>query len=219
MGLPTGLGEMWDALRVCTDALKRAITLVFTRQLLDPTSPKIAGHDPRTVLSPSLEWSLIATAPDAGARLDAFVEHLNASFGEPVLTGGWEEMIPEDLARALAGVSSWSPSVYLTGGDMLGDLIARVRGERAGSFFTPYNVSYSHALALEIGPDDRVCDPACGSGRMLLAALQICRERHRGAAPERLAGIDLDPDAAKVCRLNLMLAGFGWTRGPAEHGR
>jgi hypothetical protein len=209
MSLPRGLNELWQALVQCGDALDRAITLIFLRQLLDPSMPTVAGQDPRALVSPAPPWELIVADENRACWLDALADRLNELLPEPLLTAGWETA-PRGVAhQAVIGVTRWKPEPYTTGGDLLGEALQQLRPDKAahGAFYTPYNVSYMMARITDPHPGERVCDPACGSGRMLLAALQSCRETHGGEP--LLFGIDIDADAIRACKLNMVLAGYG----------
>jgi predicted RNA methylase len=204
---------MWQALAPCGDALDRAITLIFLRQLLDPSMPTVAGQDPRALVSPAPPWELIVADENRVCWLDALADRLNELLPEPLLTVHWETA-PRGVAKqAVVGLTRWKPEPLTTGGDLLGDALQQLRPEKAahGAFYTPYNVSYMMALITDPKPGESVCDPCCGSGRMLLAALQACREKHAGGEPV-LYGVDIDAEAVRMCMLNLVLAGYGAAR-------
>jgi type I restriction enzyme M protein len=70
-----------------------------------------------------------------------------------------------------------------------------------GQFFTPDPVAELLAkltAAGEAQTGERVLDPACGSGRMLLAAAKV--NRHR-----RFYGADIDPLCCKMALVNMLL--------------
>ena len=69
---------------------------------------------------------------------------------------------------------------------------------RAGQYFTPRPLVHLAAALAEVGPGDRVLDPACGAGGFLVAAHGL------GAAP---SGVEIDPDLVALARINLALAG------------
>ena len=213
MKLPTGLSQLWQALAPSGDAMDRAITLIFLRQLLDPTMPTIAGQDPRRVVSMAPPWNLVAADGNRACWLDALAERVNELLREPLLTAGWETKPPSLTEQAVAGVTAWATEPAITGGDTLGAALELLRPGKAahGAFYTPYTVCYAMAKITEPQPGESVCDPACGSGRMLLAALHACREAHDGGEPV-LYGVDIDPDAVRVCKLNLILAGYGMAK-------
>jgi type I restriction-modification system DNA methylase subunit len=96
------------------------------------------------------------------------------------------------------------------GNDVLGDFFEQnISNGRNGQFFTPYPICQFMA---SIAHTDQVCDsetiesirildPACGSGRMLLAS-------HRINGPgNEYYGIDIDRTCVKMTALNLFLNG------------
>jgi 23S rRNA G2445 N2-methylase RlmL len=64
-------------------------------------------------------------------------------------------------------------------------------------------------------PMTTISDPACGTGGFLLAAFEYLRERSSGERENRhlrskaLVGIDLVPNVARLCAMNLFLHGIG----------
>ena len=80
---------------------------------------------------------------------------------------------------------------YLIGGFAAG------AGKKAGEFYTPPEVSTLLAKLVRPKPGDRICDPACGSGSLLIRVAKGDRQpsrtsrssaRSRTAAPGRSAG-------------------------------
>ena len=51
-------------------------------------------------------------------------------------------------------------------------------GKKAGEFYTPPEVSTLLARILDPQPGERICDPACGSGSLLLKCARQVREAH-----------------------------------------
>lgn len=100
--------------------------------------------------------------------------------------------------------------------DVLGETymeLASVWGRsRMGQYFTPQPVARCMAaMTLNDGLPDKeslvtVCDPAVGSGVMMLAFLQEVIERHGRAALRRFSvtGIDLDPVCARMFPLQVL---------------
>lgn len=209
--LPNGLSAARNALAGRTDYLERLVTVVFLRQLLDEDTPTIAGHDPRSLLTPRVRWAFICADGNRAVWLDALAQRINDHLGEELLVTGWERLPAGETQRAMDGVTRWRPPTSMIGGDMLGAMLEAVRGDKAalGAFYTPYNVSLAVAVMTSPAPGESVCDPCCGSGRMLLAALEACREAHGPGARPELFGVDVDGQAVRVCKLNLFLAGYG----------
>jgi len=98
------------------------------------------------------------------------------------------------------------------GNDVLGDFFERhISNGRNGQFFTPFPVCKFMAsitntdavLDAEINNRPlRILDPACGSGRMLLAAHQTNGQGHE------YYGIDIDRICVKMAAINLFLNGM-----------
>jgi type I restriction enzyme M protein len=61
----------------------------------------------------------------------------------------------------------------------------------------------------------RICDPACGTGGFLLAAFEYLKSKTANAEEEvhlrteALRGVDLVPNVARLCAMNLFLHGIG----------
>lgn len=96
------------------------------------------------------------------------------------------------------------------GNDVLGEFFEQhISNGRNGQFFTPNTIcqfmaSIVHADGITesaLNQPLRILDPACGSGRMLLAS-------HRTHGPgHEYYGIDIDLSCAKMAALNLFLNG------------
>lgn len=86
--------------------------------------------------------------------------------------------------------------------DVLGSLyMEHITSGEGGQFFTPAPVT--EMMVRMIHPTKEyatISDPACGSGRMLLAA-------HKVNPTARLYGTDIDQRCAKICALNCFLFG------------
>ncbi|MGC9086633.1 MAG: N-6 DNA methylase [Thermoproteota archaeon] len=92
-----------------------------------------------------------------------------------------------------------------------------MRGDR-GEFFTP-----QPAIELAVGMlnpqyHESVIDPACGTGRFLIWAMEHVKKNYnldaRGTADyarARIAGIDINPDLVKVAKMYMVLCEDGWT--------
>lgn len=77
-----------------------------------------------------------------------------------------------------------------------------------GAYYTPATL-VEDALSHMEGPIDTFLDPCCGTGAYLLAAARTFT-----LSPEHVVGIDCDPLAANIARLNLLLAYAGQEFAP-----
>jgi hypothetical protein len=99
------------------------------------------------------------------------------------------------------------------GNDVLGDFFEQhISNGRNGQFFTPYHICEVTALLTHADREYdtetdrerplRILDPACGSGRMLLAGRSVYGSNHE------YYGIDIDRTCVKMAALNLFLNGM-----------
>ncbi|QHI38691.1 putative type I restriction enzymeP M protein [Kordia antarctica] len=95
----------------------------------------------------------------------------------------------------------------LEGNDIIGDayefLIDRFAsdaGKKAGEFYTPKNVSVLLAKLVEAKAGDRVCDPTCGSGSLLL---KVANEI--GSKNVSLNGQEVNGSTWALARMNMFL--------------
>lgn len=120
-------------------------------------------------------------------------------------------------------------SLLKTDTDVVGDAFevfaeSKFAGEK-GEFFTPRGVvSLAVALA-DPKPEQTVCDPACGSGGFLLAAMrhiwdkmeddprwhgsELLRDQKREMAQSTVFGIDKETDLVKIAKAHMAIAGDG----------
>lgn len=98
-----------------------------------------------------------------------------------------------------------------------------LRGGR-GEFFTPTPIIKLAVNILDPQDNEKVIDPACGSGRFLIETLKWIKKKKLKARPEcevdiylavyarrNLCGIDIVPDLVRVTKMRLMLYGDGHT--------
>ncbi|MGW3522448.1 HsdM family class I SAM-dependent methyltransferase [Streptomyces olivaceus] len=69
-----------------------------------------------------------------------------------------------------------------------------------GQTLTPFPVLSAVVKVLEVGPEDNVVDPACGTGSTLIAAHQALQSAH----PAAIAGADLDAQMCRLATLNIL---------------
>lgn len=91
-------------------------------------------------------------------------------------------------------------------------------GNTIGQYFTPRHITHFMADLVEVGSDDVVLDPACGTGGFLIAAMErILKQRKLSRAQlvrlvkKRLVGFEKEPITAALCIANMVLRGDGST--------
>lgn len=114
-------------------------------------------------------------------------------------------------------------------------IVSNTLKQEAGQFFTPRNIIKAMVEMMNPTENDRVLDPACGSGGFLVMVLDHVRkqiasqlypdlegpllaekfnsfevnERVRLYAERSIFGFDFDPDLKKAARMNMVMAGDG----------
>ncbi|MFZ5528726.1 MAG: N-6 DNA methylase [Pseudomonadota bacterium] len=101
--------------------------------------------------------------------------------------------------------------------------IFRTRAMKSGEgqFLTPLRVIKPCVMAMEIGANDKVIDPACGSGGFLIEALRQVEQRDFPEeadkarlirfANDNLYGVDMDPLGVKLTKAMMIAMQGGWT--------
>lgn len=96
--------------------------------------------------------------------------------------------------------------------DVIGDtyiyLIERFAsdaGKKAGEFYTPKQVSKLLAQLAAPKPGDRICDPTCGSGGLLIEAAAVVEQQ--GSRDFALFGQEVNGSTWALARMNMFLHG------------
>lgn len=77
-------------------------------------------------------------------------------------------------------------------------------GKKAGEFYTPPQVSTLLTRLLQPKPGDRICDPACGSGSLLIKMGRYVKQRHN-SNDFALYGQEANGSTWALCKMNLFL--------------
>lgn len=113
-------------------------------------------------------------------------------------------------------------------GDIYEGLLARSAEESpkgAGQYFTPRALIRAIVDVTRPAPDDTLCDPACGTGGFLLAAHDYVLRHHAAELDQDqkhhlksgfVRGMDIVPNTARLCIMNLFLHGIEGDPCPVE---
>lgn len=106
-------------------------------------------------------------------------------------------------------------------GTIYEELLARSAQESsrgAGQYFTPRPVVQTMCEVMQPTPEDRICDPAAGTGGFLCNAYQYVLDRHepdldgdekRALQTKLVEGMELSPKVGRMCAMNVYLHGVG----------
>ncbi|WP_419600312.1 type I restriction-modification system subunit M [Thiolapillus sp.] len=84
---------------------------------------------------------------------------------------------------------------------------AATSGKKAGEFYTPPEVSDLIAELLEPKEGDEICDPACGSGSLLMKCGRKIREKYNGSKKYALFGQEAIGSTWALAKMNMFLHG------------
>lgn len=171
-------------------------------------------------------WNALRRIEDNAKRLERYHQALRKLSDYPGLVGlifakpqsKISDPAKLNLLMRMIDSENWSDLDVDVKGEVYEGLLARnaddVRGG-AGQYFTPRPVirAIVEVMSPEVGM--RISDPACGTGGFLLAAFEYLQGRARGARDvaylrtKALHGVDLVPNVARLCAMNLFLHGLG----------
>lgn len=130
----------------------------------------------------------LGKAKDRNRRLKQLLE----DFNKPQL-----DMRPSRVSEDVIG----NTYIYLI------ERFASDSGKKAGEFFTPLKVTELVAKLAGPKPGDRICDPACGSGGLLIQAAKEVGDRNFA-----LFGQESNGSTWALCRMNMFLHSFDSAR-------
>lgn len=174
-------------------------------------------------------WERLASPEMEGVTLE---QHYRETLAELGKQGGMLGLIFEkaqnkiqdpaklrQLVVELIGREDWSAMSADVKGDAYEGLLERnaqdVKGG-AGQYFTPRAVIEAIVDCIQPQPGEVIVDPACGTGGFLLAThdyledhFALDRGQKRHLRYEALRGVELVPNVARLCAMNLLLHGVG----------
>ena len=129
-------------------------------------------------------------------------------FGEPkeknaTLRNLLEDFNGLDLRPSLLGSADIIGDAY----EYMIAMFASDAGKKGGEFFTPSQVSELVASLVQPKENDRIYDPTCGSGGMLIKCLNYLKDRDEEWRGVKTYGQELNTITASIARMNLMLHG------------
>ncbi|MBI5038198.1 MAG: type I restriction-modification system subunit M [Nitrospirae bacterium] len=120
------------------------------------------------------------------------LKHLLEDFNKPQL-----DLRPSRVSEDVIG----NTYIYLI------ERFASDAGKKAGEFYTPHKVSELLARLIKPKAGDRICDPACGSGGLLVEAA-----KEVGGKDFALFGMEVNGSTWALARMNMFLHGMDSAR-------
>ena len=173
-------------------------------------------------------WSYLKTlTQDLGAAINIAndaLEEANPETLEGVLSAvdfNDKDRLPDVTLSALIAHFSKIPLANkdLENPDILGDayeyLIAQFAddaGKKGGEFYTPKEVVTLLVEILDPHEKMRICDPACGSGGMLVQSVYHLRESGQNTRNISLFGQERNIGTWAICKMNMLLHGLSSVR-------
>ena len=209
--------------------------LLFLKMAHERTLPP---WNQSSMVPDGLDWpSLLA---EDGADLESHYRHIltelsreDGMLGEIFRRARQQIQNPAILKRLIVDLidrEDWSSFAADVKGDIYEGLLAKSAQESpkgAGQYFTPRELIRAIVDCVRPGPDDTVCDPACGTGGFLLAAHDhVVREHGSTLDPDQKAhlrtsfvhGWEIVPATARLCIMNLYLHGIAPDESPIRSG-
>ena len=90
---------------------------------------------------------------------------------------------------------------------LIGNFAAQA-GKKAGEFYTPREVSTLLMRLLRPEPGMRICDPACGSGSLLIQCGTAIPKDEKGVRNVSLYGMEANGQTWALCKMNMFLHDF-----------
>jgi len=125
-------------------------------------------------------------------------------------------LLLDDFKNEALDLSTDGPKQRDVIGDVYEYLIGRFAagaGKKAGEFYTPPEVSTLLARLVRPKPGNRICDPACGSGSMLIRVAKEIREPNGSPSENyQLFGQESNGSTWALARMNMFLHGMDAAR-------
>ena len=212
------------------------ITFLLFLKMADELTKPPYKRDP--IVPPKLGWqSLLALS---GAELEAHYRHILEELGkQPGMLGTIflkaknEITDPAKLRRLIVDLidtEDWMKLDADVKGTIYEELLSRSAEESpkgAGQYFTPRPVIRAMVECMQPGVADTICDPAAGTGGFLLAAHEFVLKHHgdkmdkaqlKYVRDKMFTAMELVPNTARLCAMNLYLHGIGGDASPVHAG-
>ncbi len=228
-------GVLQDAGLSCFEYVEQLTLLLFLKMADQLTEPP---HNKAPIVPAELGWK--ALLPLDGAPLeDKYRDILEKLSFKPGMLGVifksarceiHNPALLKQLIVNLIDKVDWLSLPVDVKGTIYEELMQRSASESArgaGQHFTPRPVIQTMCEVEQPTPQDRICDPAAGTGGFLCAAYshvlakfekQLDRDEKRALREELVEAMELSPKVGRMCAMNLYLHGIGGDRVVVHSG-
>ena len=219
-------GVLQDAGLSCFEYVEQLTLLLFLKMADQLTRPP---YEREPLVPPELGWPPLLRLD--GAALEAqYRKSLEALGTQPGMLGvifrsaRCEIHNPSLLKQLIVNLLDevdWMSLPVDVKGTIYEELVARSAQESsrgAGQYFTPRPVVQTLCEVMRLRPQDRICDPAAGTGGFLCAAYshvlgrfgrELDRDQLWALRTELVEGMELSPKVGRMCAMNAYLHGIG----------
>ncbi len=227
-------GVLQDAGLSCFEYVEQLTLLLFLKMADQLTEPP---YERPPMIPPELGWKSLLTL-DGAALEDQYRNILEKLGVKPGLLGvvfkgaRCEINNPALLKQLIVNLLDkvdWLSLPVDVKGTIYEELLQRSAQESsrgAGQYFTPRPVIQTLCEVMQPTPDERICDPAAGTGGFLCNAYQyvldhfekeLDRDQKRALQENLVEGMELSPKVGRMCAMNLYLHGIGGERKVVIH--
>ncbi|MBI1760117.1 MAG: SAM-dependent DNA methyltransferase [Acidobacteria bacterium] len=222
-------GVLQDAGLSCFEYVEQLTLLLFLKMADQLTE---APHHKSTIIPSELGWKVLLSL-DGSKLEDKYREILEklafkgGMLGVIFKSARCEIHNPALLKQLIVNLIDrvdWLSLPVDVKGTIYEELLQRSAAESsrgAGQYFTPRAVIQTICEVMQPTPDDRICDPAAGTGGFLFSAYNYVLERFgkelnrdelRALKEEMVEAMELSPKVGRMCAMNLYLHGIGGDR-------
>ena len=187
----------------------------------EDVAPEVEADYHRFAVPDGCHWADLKVQPDAGLALQNCLDRLAAANPDKFI-GIFDEAewanhrrLPDAvISDFIYSLDQLTLNSSVVSNEVLGATyeymirqFADASGKKNGGYVTPQGVVRLLTRVLDPQPGETVYDPACGTGGMLVGAINELRETGRDSRTLRLYGQEVSPTTAAIARMNLIIHG------------